>query len=139
MRPVETKVKVGTAAATVAGAVIWVLQTFVFKSHPIDPTLQSYIYILTPGALTFVGGYLARHTSVTPTATVSTAPTTRVVSPQGQVVATLPEGFVPPSAALQVTPQIPPQLGGTVTHANPAQVPTDLKEPAMDAGQPPPV
>lgn len=126
MRPVETKVKVGTAAATVAGAVIWILQTFVFKSHPIDPTLQSYIYILTPAVLTFVGGYLAKHTHVPPLVQVSTTPTTRVQVPQG------------PAYRVE-SGEMPPQLGGTVTRVDPAQVPTDLKEPATEAGQPPTV
>jgi hypothetical protein len=101
MRPVETKVKVGTAAATVAGALIWILQTFVFKSHQIDPTLESYIYILVPAAFTFVGGYLAKHTHV-PAVPVQLSAVSVGTAPQGYWVPDQPVG-------------IPPQLGGTVT------------------------
>jgi hypothetical protein len=129
MRPVETKVKAATATSAVAGFIIWVLQTYVFKAHPIDPTLESYIYLGVPAVFAFVGGWWAKHTNVPtqapPTVTVARA------------------GVGRPSSGLPAyrveSGEIPPQLGGTVTQTQPEQIPAELKEPAMEAGQPPSV
>lgn len=76
--PVEAKVQAGTAAATVAGALIWVLQQYVFK-HNIDPGLVSLIYAAVPGALAFAAAWLAPHTP-RPAAAVAAQPSNVTVT-----------------------------------------------------------
>ena len=58
---VETKVKASTAAAAVSGLLLWVLGTYVFRGA-VPPVLASWVYVAVPGVVTFVAGYLARHT-----------------------------------------------------------------------------
>jgi hypothetical protein len=59
--PVELKVKAGTAAAAVAGLVLWVLGRYVFKGAVPD-VVASWVYAIVPAAVTFAAGYLTRHT-----------------------------------------------------------------------------
>jgi hypothetical protein len=61
MKPVETKVKAGTAAAAVSGIILWVLGQYVFKGTVPD-VVTSWVYVLVPAAVTFAAGYAARHT-----------------------------------------------------------------------------
>ena len=57
--PVEPKVSAGGLGATVAGVIVWVLQTYVFKH--LDPSLTAYIYAAVPGAVAFAAAWLAPH------------------------------------------------------------------------------
>ena len=59
--PVETKVTAGTASAAVAGVVLWVLTTYVFKSG-MPQGLESLVYLAVPAVLAGAAGYLAPHT-----------------------------------------------------------------------------
>ncbi len=59
---VETKVQAGSLAAAVSGALLWVLQTYVFKGN-VPAGMESLIYLAVPGAVAWVAGYLAPHTS----------------------------------------------------------------------------
>lgn len=68
--PVETKVKAaavgGGVAVTVAGVVVWMLQTYVFHGSPVPPALQDLIELLISLGLTVAGtfwaGWTAPHT-----------------------------------------------------------------------------
>ena len=61
MAAVETKVQAGSATAAAAGVVLWVLQTYVFKGN-MPQGVESLVYLLVPGVLAGVAGYLAPHT-----------------------------------------------------------------------------
>ena len=63
-RPVETKVQASTAAAALSGLALWALGRYVFKGSGVPDVVASWVYVITPGVITFVAGYLARHTSV---------------------------------------------------------------------------
>lgn len=63
--PVESKVKASTAGSTVgivvSGFLLWLLDTYVWETESIpDPVIG--LVGLVPVALTFLGGYLAKHT-----------------------------------------------------------------------------
>ena len=60
--PVEAKTQAAGVAGVVSGALIWILQTYVFKGA-VDPGLVSLIYAAVPGVLAFGAAYLAPHTS----------------------------------------------------------------------------
>jgi hypothetical protein len=64
MAAVETKVQASTAAAAVSGLALWAIGRYVFKGSGVPDVVASWVYVLVPGAITFVAGYLARHTSV---------------------------------------------------------------------------
>ena len=68
--PVEAKTQAAGVAGVVSGALIWVLQTYVFKGT-LDPGLVSLIYAAVPGVLAFGAAYLAPHTPRTAPATVT--------------------------------------------------------------------
>ena len=82
-QPVEAKVQAGTLAATVAGAIVYILQEYVFKGT-VNAGLVSLIYAAVPGALALAAGYYAPHTSrpvpapaaVPPTGAVTVVPAT---------------------------------------------------------------
>lgn len=57
----ERKVTTSTAAAAVAGLVIWLLDKYVFTGSVPDPVALA-INVLMPGILAFVVGYFTRHT-----------------------------------------------------------------------------
>lgn len=59
---VETKVTASTIGAGAAGAVLWVLQTYVFKGHALDPGLVTLVDLAVPAAAAWLSGYLAPHT-----------------------------------------------------------------------------
>ena len=57
---VEPKVSAGGLGATVAGVIVWVLQTYVFKGN-LNAGAEAYIYAAIPGAVAFLVAYLAPH------------------------------------------------------------------------------
>ena len=59
--PIEAKTQAAGLAGVVSGALIWVLQTYVFKGT-VNAGLQSLIYAAVPGVLAFAAAYLAPHT-----------------------------------------------------------------------------
>jgi hypothetical protein len=64
-RPVEAKVKTSSAAAAVVGLVLALLQLYVFKDGVPDALEAVVTSVVTPvatGGLTFVAGWLTRHT-----------------------------------------------------------------------------
>lgn len=71
--PVETKVKATTTAAAVAGAVVWVLDTYVFGGDTPAP-VDLLIYLAVPGIAAFVAGYVTRHTRRSDPDAMKTAP-----------------------------------------------------------------
>lgn len=78
--PLETKVQAGTAAATVAGAIVYILQEYVFKGT-VNAGLVSLVYAAVPGALALAAGYLAPHTPRAPAAPAPGVPSTVTVTP----------------------------------------------------------
>jgi drug/metabolite transporter (DMT)-like permease len=60
-KKIETKVQAGSAAALVAGALVWALGHYVLKGA-VPPAAAAAIYAVVPGALTFLAAYLAPHT-----------------------------------------------------------------------------
>ena len=71
--PIEAKTQAAGLAGAVSGAIIWILQQYVFKGT-VNPGLQSLIYAAVPGALAFIAAYLAPH-QVRPTdPVISTLP-----------------------------------------------------------------
>lgn len=64
---VEKKVKAATTAATLSALVLTFLSTYIFKGHVPD-ILITIVDTAVVGALTFLGGYIAKHThrAVTP-------------------------------------------------------------------------
>jgi len=65
---VETKVQAGGLAAAVAGAVLWALQTYVFKGSAVPDGVVSLVYAIVPALCAVAAGYLAPHTPRTPPA-----------------------------------------------------------------------
>lgn len=59
--PVEAKVKASTVGGAVAGAVLWLLATYVFDSGVPEP-VELLVYAAIGAVLTFGPGWLARHT-----------------------------------------------------------------------------
>ncbi|HEX2656706.1 MAG TPA: holin [Polyangia bacterium] len=63
--PVEKKVRAATAAATVVGVVVAVLNTFVADSKllgALPPVAQAVVTLVGPPLLVFYAGWQARHT-----------------------------------------------------------------------------
>lgn len=60
--PIETKVKSATAAATVAGVIVWLLGRYALKGHAVSAADTALIYAAVPLVLTAVAGYFAPHT-----------------------------------------------------------------------------
>lgn len=58
---VEKKVKAATTAATLSALVLTFLSTYFFKGHMPD-VLITLVDTAVVGALTFLGGYIAKHT-----------------------------------------------------------------------------
>jgi hypothetical protein len=58
---IERKVQASTGAAAVSGLILWALGTYVFKGDVPD-VVVSWTYVLVPAAITFLAGYIARHT-----------------------------------------------------------------------------
>jgi len=58
--PVAPKTQAAGVAGVVSGAVIYLLQTYVFK-ETLNPGLVSLIYVAVPGVLAFGAAYLAPH------------------------------------------------------------------------------
>ena len=94
--PIEAKTQAAGFAAAVAGAAVWILQTYVVKGA-LDPGLVSLIYVAVPGVLAFGAAYLAPHT-----------PRPASASPAG----------VPPTGTVTITPPppvtLPPPTGGQI-------------------------
>lgn len=73
MARVETKVTAASTSAAVAGAVLWVLQNWVFQHHKIPQGTVSLVYAVVPAVVALVAGYFAPHTP-RPAAPVQQAP-----------------------------------------------------------------
>lgn len=59
--PVERKVTAATIGATIAGAVVWAAQTWVF--HGVLPApIENLLTIGVPALVALIAGYLAPHT-----------------------------------------------------------------------------
>jgi hypothetical protein len=58
--PIAPKTQAAGVAGVVSGAVIYLLQTYVFK-ETLNPGLVSLIYVAVPGVLAFGAAYLAPH------------------------------------------------------------------------------
>jgi hypothetical protein len=110
--PVETKVQASTGAAAVSGLALFLLGRYVFRDSGVPDVVASWVYVLVPGAITFVAGYLAKHTSVPGPAVASP-----VVTPAAAVAQGLdyirgqygpgsgpPLTAMPPTASQSVTP-----------------------------------
>ena len=132
--PIETKTQAAGLAGVVSGALIWVLQNYVFKGS-IDPGLVSLIYAAVPGVLAFAAAYVAPHTprapaapapGVPPTGTVTLTEPPRLVTgtaatyspvngpgegapPPGRASASLP-----PSVSTTQMPPLPPATGNQI-------------------------
>jgi hypothetical protein len=80
--PIEAKAQAAGVAGTVAGALIWVLQTYVFKGA-MNPGLESLVYAAVPGVLALGAAWLAPHTPrpAPPTGTVTTAASNVTITP----------------------------------------------------------
>ena len=70
----------GTAAATIAGAIVYILQAYVFKGT-VNPGLVSLVYAAVPGALALAAGYLAPHTPRPAAPVVTNLPSVSVTPP----------------------------------------------------------
>jgi hypothetical protein len=68
---IEPKVTAATSGATVAAAVCWLL-THVVTHGALPVPVEGLVDVVVPGAVAFLGGYLARHQD-RPSATVSAA------------------------------------------------------------------
>jgi hypothetical protein len=82
MARVETKVQAASLSAAAAGAVLWALQTYVFKGNDVPAGLVSLIDVVVPAVLAAAAGYLAPHTP-RPPAAAPTAPSNVTVTPPG--------------------------------------------------------
>lgn len=60
--PIEAKAQAAGLAGTVAGIVLWLLQTYAFKGNAVPAGLVSLIDAVVPGAIALLGAYLAPHT-----------------------------------------------------------------------------
>jgi hypothetical protein len=58
--PIAPKTQAAGLAGVLSGAVIYLLQTYVFKGT-LNPGLVSLIYVAVPGILAFAAAYLAPH------------------------------------------------------------------------------
>lgn len=68
MTPVHPKVKASSAAAAVAGVIVYFLGRYVLHGN-VDPVIQAEIFAALPGVLTFAAGWVTpgRHLSLTMT------------------------------------------------------------------------
>jgi hypothetical protein len=58
--PVAPKVQAASLSAAVAGAVLYILQQYVFRGA-VPAGVESLVYVAVPGAVAFIAGYLAPH------------------------------------------------------------------------------
>ena len=58
--PIAPKVQAASVSAAVAGAVLYLLQQYVFKGDVPDG-VQSLVYVAVPGVVALIAGYLAPH------------------------------------------------------------------------------
>lgn len=61
--PIEAKAQAAGIAGGVAGVVLWVLQTYVFKGASVPAGLVSLVDVAVPGVLALAGAYIAPHTN----------------------------------------------------------------------------
>jgi hypothetical protein len=94
--PIAPKTQAAGLAGVVSGAVIYLLQTYLFKGT-LNPGLVSLIYVAVPGVLAFGAAYLAPH-QVRPGDPASPPGTVNILEPM-------------PSAP---PPVLPPPTGGQI-------------------------
>jgi hypothetical protein len=58
--PIAPKVQAASLSAAVAGAVLYLLQQYVFRGS-VPAGVESLIYLAVPGVVALVAGYLAPH------------------------------------------------------------------------------
>jgi len=95
--PVEAKTQAAGTAGIVAGAIIWLLQEYVFKGT-VNPGVVSLVYAAVPGVLAFAAAYVAPHTPrpvAAPPAGVPPTGTVTVTRPS--VTTTTPAPLPPPT------------------------------------------
>jgi hypothetical protein len=112
--PVETKVSAASVASTLTGLVVMLIGTLVFHGADVPALVVSIAGALVTGAVTFIAGWVARHTPRPPetTGTGNSAPLTTsppTVAPASASSATPPADLpvTPPS----VPPSTPPTSG----------------------------
>lgn len=81
--PIEAKAQAAGVAGGVAGVVLWVLQTYVFKGASVPPGLVSLVDVAVPGVLALAGAYIAPHTN-RPAVPAAVAVTTPPAAPPAQ-------------------------------------------------------
>jgi len=60
--PIETKVKTATFGGALAALVLWLLGEYVFKDGTVPEVVEAAVNVFVVALVTFVSGYLARHT-----------------------------------------------------------------------------
>jgi hypothetical protein len=103
--PIAPKTSAAGVSAAVAGAVLYVLQTYVFKGA-VPAGLESLIYLAVPALLAFAAAYWAPH-QVRPGDTPAAVPAggaATVVLTGAQMDAIRDALALPPSAERKVTP-----------------------------------
>lgn len=60
--PVERKVTAASISAAVGGLIVWALQTYVFHGGAVPEQATWVIDLVISGAMSFVAGWVAKHT-----------------------------------------------------------------------------
>jgi len=94
--PVEAKTQAAGTAGIVAGALIWILQEYVFKGT-VNPGVVSLVYAAVPGVLAFAAAYVAPHTPRPVAAPPAGVPPTGTVTVQPSVSSTQMPPLPPPT------------------------------------------
>jgi len=61
--PVEMKVKTATLGGALAAVVLWALDEYVFKAGTVPGPVELAVDVIIVSLVTFISGYLAKHTS----------------------------------------------------------------------------
>jgi hypothetical protein len=80
--PIAAKTSAAGVSAAMSGAILYVLQRYVFKGVVPDG-IASMIYIAMPGALAFAAAYLAPHQPRAPQPVIPSQPSNVTVTPAG--------------------------------------------------------
>ena len=101
--PIEAKAQAAGAGGFVAGAIIWVLQTYVFKGT-VNPGLVSLVYAVAPALLALGAAYAAPHTP---------RPVVPITFAQPSAVKVQRGGYAAGSATASELPPPPPSVTQT--------------------------
>jgi hypothetical protein len=105
--PVERKVQASTAAAAVSGLVLWVIGRYIFRGAGVPDVIASWIYVIVPGVVTFVAGYLAKHTPRPLPVLVPPAPAAQIAQAQAYTDTVYGNPDPPAVAETDEGPQVP--------------------------------